>query len=392
MRQGQVCSGWEEMLMLKFIIIAALLCATQAAKLPCFEKPVECAKPLHPLLQWLGGSFAWPCPSTKAIYKSSGRFIPSNVIATRAQILRDEIFVALPRFKPGVPVTLGKTSLKKGCAATFAPFPCWSMQEEGNCNALQSVVDVFLDRQEILWALDTGVTETLENPIRRCPPKVVAFDTKTGKALKTIDLSPLTSENSRLQYFGVEYSPDGRVFLYVSDAATRAILVYDVQANKGFRVVLPKQVINGCSRKDVLYIALVTKDCGTNYLYFTYLSSLRMFAIRTDYLRQGCAQGRIQDLGPKPTKIVILGTDGGSAIFFRHEGHSNVYRWDTNTEFLPKNFKIVYRGDNCHLATHAMPDLKHQKMRVLESNFPDFIQGTVGCGASQQLSALQGCW
>lgn len=132
--------------MIKLVAIAILLCGVQAAKLPCL-KDAECVKPLHPLLQWLGGSFAWPCPSTKAIYKSSGRFVPKNVIATRAQILKDEVFVALPRFKPGVPVTLGKTSLKKGCAATFSPFPCWSMQEEGNCQALQSVVDIFLDRQ-----------------------------------------------------------------------------------------------------------------------------------------------------------------------------------------------------------------------------------------------------
>jgi hypothetical protein len=35
--------------------------------------------------------------------------------------------------------------------------------------------------------LDTGVVETLEDePLQNCPPKVLAFNIKNGKLLKTI--------------------------------------------------------------------------------------------------------------------------------------------------------------------------------------------------------------
>lgn len=344
-------------------------------------------------IQWTGGSYEWPCSSTKSIFKSSGRYISKNVIATRAQIYRDDVIVALPRYRPGVPATLAKTSLRgRGCQATLTPFPCWSLQEEGNCQALQSVVDIFLDNQDILWVLDIGVVNSLENPIRRCPPKVVALSVKTGKVVKILELSGLVCAASRLQYLVVDYAPDGRCYVYVSDAATRAILVYDVAAGKGYRVVLPKAITAGCTRRDVLYLALVRKACGSNVLYFTYLSSKRLFSIRTEFLRRGSAQGRVQDAGPKPAIIVILGTDNGSAIFFRYEGQPEVYRWDTNTQFKQDNFLPVYRSSTCQLATHALADYKRGRMRVLESNFPDYIQGTVGCGAVQQLSVLQGCF
>lgn len=245
-------------------------------------------------LLWTGASFAWPCPSTKALYKSSGKYVSKHIIATRAQIAQDSVFLALPRYKAGSPATLVQTDLKQGsCHTTLKPFPCWSMQEEGNCQALQSAVDIFLDNNDVLWVLDVGVTNSLETPVRRCPPKVIAFSVKTGKVLKTVSLDGLTAPTSRLQYLVVDYAADGRCFVYVSDASTRSIIVFDVQAARGFRVVLPKAVTVGSTKRDVLYLALVRKSCGSTVLYFTYLGSKRMFAIKTEFLRKGYAQGRV---------------------------------------------------------------------------------------------------
>ncbi|XP_037826079.1 protein yellow [Lucilia sericata] len=345
------------------------------------------------VVQWTGGQFEFPCPSTKSLFKSSGKFIPKNVIATRAQIIRDTIFLALPRYRKGVPATLVKTTITPGtCSTTFTPYPCWDMQEEGNCKALQSVVDLVVDQNEVIWVLDTGIVNTLETPIRKCPPKVVAISAKTGKLLKTIDLDGLTSTNSRLQYLAVDYAPDGGCFVYVSDAANRAIIVFNIQADRGFRIVLPKAVTTGCRLRDVLYIALIRQDCGTTELYFTYLSTSKLFSLKSEYLRSGVADGKIMDLGKKPSRMVIIGTDNGSAIFFRNEGDAEVFRWDTNTPFAEANFKPVYRSPTCQLATHAVPDYKRNTMRVLQSNFPDFMQNRVGCGAIQQLTMMQGCW
>lgn len=377
--------------MLRVIFLAFLALGLAAASSSeCLKAPVDKE---DSSLQWTGASYKWPCESTRTIYKNSGQYISKNAIATRSVIYKDEVFVAIPRLRSGVVATLVTTPLKKNvCKATLTPYPCWSMQEEGNCDSLQSVVDLFLDPQDLLWVLDTGIVNTLENPIRRCPPKVIAFDVKTKKVVKKLDLSGLVCAASRLQYIVVDYAPDGRCFVYVSDAATRAILVFDVGAGKGYRVVLPKAITHGCSRRDVLYIALVRKPCGNNVLYFSYLSSARMFSIKTEYLRRGSCHGRVHDVGIKPTKLVILGTDGGCAIFFRYEGQSEVYRWDTNTSFKSSNFVSVYRSPTCFLSTHVIVDFRRNTMRVLESNFPDYIHGRVGCGAYQQISPMEGCF
>ncbi|KAG5668200.1 hypothetical protein PVAND_016149 [Polypedilum vanderplanki] len=347
-----------------------------------------------PELKWTGADFSFPDSSTKALLKSSSKYIPKSNIATRGQIYRDTVFFAEPRYRQGIPATLVKTKLKRGsCSVILEPFPCWSMQEEGKCSALQSVVDIVIDGQDILWALDTGVVNTLEEkPLQHCPPKVLAFNVKTNKLVKTVSFEGLISKSSRLQYLIVDYGSDGRPFVYVSDAASRAIIVYDVQANRGYRVMLPKAVSEGCGKKDVLYLALTRDSTGCSTLYFTYLCSKKLFSIKSEYLRDGRTNGKIEDVGTKSDKMVIIGTDNGNAIFFRNEGNSEVFRWDTNLPFQQSNFKPVYKSDSCQLATHAVADYKHSRMRVLESNFPDYIQGKVGCGAIQQLTVMEGCY
>lgn len=206
--------------------------------------------------------------------------------------------------------------------------------------------------------------------------------------MKSIDLSGLTTPSSRLQYIVSDYSEDGRLFIYVSDAAAKAILVYDVTSGHGYRVVLPQAVTMGCSRRDVLYLALMHRQDGSTCLLFTYLNSDRLFSIRTEHLRNGSPNGKIHDLGQKPKKIVILGTDNGSALFFRYEGTADVYRWDYSTPFLKSNFQNVYTSNECSLATHVISDYKRDRMRVLESNFPDYMQNTVGRGVNHALNII----
>lgn len=95
-----------------------------------------------------GNNLEWPCQATKNIYVSSGRYVPKNIIATRAQIHKDKAFVALPRYRSGVPITLARIDLRKGkCSVPAMAYPCWASQEEGNCQALQNVVDIFLDQK-----------------------------------------------------------------------------------------------------------------------------------------------------------------------------------------------------------------------------------------------------
>ncbi|KAK9888284.1 hypothetical protein WA026_000548 [Henosepilachna vigintioctopunctata] len=297
-------------------------------------------------------------------------------------------FPSLPRYKHGVPYTLAKFSLKsKGCKAVLEPFPCWSIQEEGNCDALQNVIDFVIDANDIMWVLDLGICNTLEQPIRRCPPKIVAINAATGVVIQVVDLSPFILPDSRPQYILADYSPSGTAFIYIADAGTGSILVYNVSLGKVNRIVLPAAAVP--ENRDVLYIALVRKTCG-NVLYLTYLSSPKLFSIRADLIYQGQSNGCVVESGVNPpgTKIVFLGTDNGAALFFRYKGESDIYIWNTETCFRPENFLLVQKGGDCRLATQVVPGYK-RLMWALESNFFDYISNTVGClGASMVVQPL----
>lgn len=170
---------------------------------------------------------------------------------------------------------------------------------------------------------------------------------------------------------------------YIADAGTRAILVHDCTENKGHRIILPQAVVAGCNRNDVLYMVLVRKSDGSNVLYFTYLGSSRLFAIKTEHLRRGQGSGAVLDVGAKPDgqQIVLLGTDNGNSIFFRYKGQSEIYMWNTETCFKVSNFLDVQKGVECRLSTQVLPGYKHF-MWTLESNFHDYIANTVGCGGA----------
>ncbi|ENN71147.1 hypothetical protein YQE_12078, partial [Dendroctonus ponderosae] len=336
--------------------------------------------------EWTGGPIRFPNETIKAQFKSDGRYISKNMIATRAQIYKDDVYVALPRYKPGVAVTLAKMQSKNvdDPEPVLVPYPNFEIQNENHTDGLHSVVDIWIDSYGQLWVLDVGVINTLNYPTRKNPPKVVVFDLKTGEKLKTLDLSGLVVQASRLQYIVVDYGLDLRPFVYVSDASTRSILVFDVLEDMGYRFVLPERISR--NKRDVLFAALLRNCNGNNSLILTYLSGSKIFSINTDLLRSGSASGNIQEVGVKRENIAILGTDGGSALFYRYKSQADIYRWDSNASFGSE--EKVFSSPCCYIPTNVLPDSNRAVMWVLESNFPDFTQGTVGCGASQRLALM----
>lgn len=95
------------------------------------------------------------------------------------------VLTCFDRLRSGVPATLATTCLLNNtCEALLTPYPCLTIQEQGKPGDLQNAVDLFLDGQDILWVLDTGIVQTLDSssgPLRTGPPTVWAFDLNTRK-------------------------------------------------------------------------------------------------------------------------------------------------------------------------------------------------------------------
>lgn len=94
---------------------------------------------------------------------------------------KSRIFVTIPRFSDGVPVTLGyvKSPLTD---LQITPYPdySWHSSNGGNCNLMSSVLRVAIDECHQLWVLDTGVI----NSVRKCPPQLFIFNLRTDKLVR----------------------------------------------------------------------------------------------------------------------------------------------------------------------------------------------------------------
>lgn len=64
-------------------------------------------------------------------------------------------------------------------------YPDWSWHTAGrgdiNCTGLISVYRIRADRCNRLWVLDAGVTTSLDDFRRVCPPKILIFDMATDR-------------------------------------------------------------------------------------------------------------------------------------------------------------------------------------------------------------------
>nr|XP_014292982.2 protein yellow-like [Halyomorpha halys] len=318
----------------------------------------------------------------------------NNGLATRAQIFKDNVFICVPRFKPGIEATLLKTCMKSkdhDGNVCLEPFPNWKEQTEGDCSCLQSAIDLFLDPTGLLWVLDAGTAQTNEpQTVQKCPPKIVAYDVRNGKIIKEIILSAFISPESRLQFIVADYAAEGSCFIYVSDAGTKSIIVYNVNAEKGHRVVLPPEVLPDSVPKDVLYMLLIRKSSGENFVYFTYRSGEDVFAVNSRSLQFENAPVKSFNVGKKQKKLIFLGTDDWDCIYFRYENKTEVYKWNTAKPFSEANFQLVDNVKSELIPTHAMTDYSRGVMRLIKSNLPHYINsGTKQEEAINSLVVMQ---
>ncbi|XP_054280105.1 uncharacterized protein LOC128998131 [Macrosteles quadrilineatus] len=327
-----------------------------------------------------GHSVCWPSEELRNNYTSQGNYNPANIIVTRFQWWRDQVFVCTPSLRPGVPFTLGRFDLFQRGFPCIQPFPSWDSD-------LHNVVDLYVDARDILWVLDIGIVTTLTNPEVKCHPRVLAFDVLSKKVIHVIDLATLSCQGSRLQHLVVDVCPrTSTPWVFVSDASTRTILVYDVARAKGRRVVLP-DVVEPHGPRDVLYLALIRRMDKPSRVYFSYLSSDRMFSMSTEDLRYPERQGSVQDEGRKPHPMVTLGT-ADTNLFLRYRGRAEVLMWPVDTTLREANLIPIQETQDGRLATQVTIGYGGL-LWILESNFQDYIRNATGSlGASVLLHPL----
>ncbi|BET00513.1 Major royal jelly protein [Nesidiocoris tenuis] len=359
-----------------FLVLATSLVAGSPAGAGLRREAI-CKNSLYPS----GHHINWTCPEQKTLYIDKGLYTPKNILVSRVQIFGCRAYILTPRFLCGVPFTLGTLNMNGPCKAEplLSPFPNWESHEASNANSkgnknIINAVDVFIDRKKIMWILDVGITETLDKPKVIGHPKVLAICIQTSKIVAVVDLSKLCTPNSRFHELQVEVTEEDDTYIYVSDAGCKAIVVYDYSRDKGFKVQLPPEVADDCtSAKDILYLTLM----NNTVIYFSFMNGKKMYKTETTNLRCPKTLSEYEEVGTKPGKLVILGSDRKTKMFFRTKGENQIFLWDTCQPFKSSSFVTVDSPPAGMFSTHVVNGFM-QFAWALSSDFPDFANGNRG--------------
>jgi sugar lactone lactonase YvrE len=271
-------------------------------------------------------------------------------------------FVSTPRLVAAdAPATLSILDTRATTGpARLTAFPSQDANDVAGAPAthLRNVLGFHVDRRNgWLWALDQGyVAGEAEAPAGG--QKIVVFDVRTGKVVRTIGLDAVADrKGSFLNDIVVD---EARRIAYVSDSGLRsapanqaAILVVDFASGRARRVldrhpaVLPapgaKVVSHGAEvwpgKPLVLGVngIALSPDGGT--LYWTVTTGSRLHAIPTALLRDPRASGAtiaaaVRDLGDVGGNTDGIVTDKAGDLYITDVTHNGIVRYDPRTGTL----------------------------------------------------------
>ncbi|XP_015591221.1 protein yellow isoform X2 [Cephus cinctus] len=336
----------------------------------------------------------------RAIFE--GEYIPENCLPLGLELWRDKVFVTLPRWKEGIPVTLATVSKNaRSINPKLQPYPSWDWHQSEHCKGLTSVFRVQVDECDRLWVLDSGQVNVTSSPHQICPPQVFVFDLKTDTLLRRFALPPGQIKQDSLYsniVVDVRNGNCGAAVAYLSDVWRFGLVAYDYSKDTSFRIqhhfffpdpLSSRYELHGLHFQwtdGIFGIALSPIDInGDRTLFFHPMSSFREFAVSTSVLRDE------KTADDNPEKFVPIGRprakdfghSSGSAIdkdgvmFFNMVTRDSVWCWDTRKEYIPQNLGVVGQS-NVSLVFPNDIKVDHEddpSVWILSNRLPMYLYG-----------------
>lgn len=273
---------------------------------------------------WKQVDFAFHNDSHREEALRTGAYKPERALPLGIARYKERVFISLPKWKSGTPVTLATVPVSAASDGNHSPllnpFPSWSWhgRAEGDCEGLTSVFRMEVDQCGRLWVLDSGLVNVAEGGKQICPSQLLIFDLSSDTLMRRY-VFPKTSlkENSFLT--GITLDVDGTqcgseqddAFAYIADVWAFGMVVYNFKTDKSWRVeheyfhpdpLSCKFNVSGVSFRwlDGLFgIALspLNKEDPTavRTMYFHPMSSYREFSVPTSVIRNETAAGDSAD-------------------------------------------------------------------------------------------------
>nr|BDD85307.1 yellow-x2 protein [Ischnura senegalensis] len=319
---------------------------------------------LEEVYAWKALDYAWPSQASKDRAIARGDYIPKNNAMVGVKIWGDRAYVAVPRWLPGVPATLNWVpsaageGVKGPLSTPLTPYPCWEMQEVGNCSAIQFVQSMEIDPLGRMWVLDVGRRNFFTpTPDNSCPPKLVLLDLKEGgRVLHTFVFPDEVASHTRsfLNDLVIDVSGGGNGsdwYAYISDAmgdpasGGGGIVVYHLGSDRAWRVAdsasmnvdpaASEAIVGGRRSKlraNVDGIALTSLSEGADKVFYAPLGSFNLYTLPTSLLRDPPADpteisSSVIDLGRRISQGDGMAVDSTGALYFGLLAKDGFARW-----------------------------------------------------------------
>lgn len=219
------------------VLVITMITATVCTNARLFEE----GNGAQIMYQWTRLDYDWPNDLDRQNSIRNRSFIVQNNIITGIKVFHKRVYVSVPRWRQGVPSTLNEIVINTKGESILKPFPNWSMQEIGNCNAFQYVQSMEIDPNTgQMWIIDTGSTNTkgTSGGMSRCNAKIAIYDIKSKRIVRkhVFPDNVVSKGRNFLNDLVIDYV-DGRAkFVYISDAfkGDPKLIVYDVVRDQSY--------------------------------------------------------------------------------------------------------------------------------------------------------------
>ncbi|KAK7092017.1 hypothetical protein V1264_009628 [Littorina saxatilis] len=278
---------------------------------------------------WVTVEYDWPNDTMKAEYIKTKKYIVENNIVTGIKLYKDDVFLTVSRWRPGVPSTLNRV-VTKGGKSVLQPYPGWEDQTVGQCGALQYVQSMEVDPNTgFIWIIDNGRTDTMETtPSNLCPPKLVVYDINKKKEVRSYTFPDDVANHTScfLNDIVLDYVNGDVKFAYITDTNDAKLYVYDYDKDESY--FFQDDTMKASIPGGKFPIDGIAMSPDFKYVYYCPLDGLGTFQIATSVLRNKDAafSQHVRSVGQRVGKTGGI-TYGQRSIFYGLLFKNGVQRW-----------------------------------------------------------------
>ncbi|CRL03754.1 CLUMA_CG016415, isoform A [Clunio marinus] len=326
--------------------------------------------------QWNKLDFDFPTQELRDEAIAQGLFVaenafPIDVDVDYADVIDDtRIFVTIPRFSTGIPITLGYLTISNNDVLIKAyPDYSWHSSHGDDCDGITSVLRIAIDECRQMYVLDTGkIGDT-----QKCPPQLLIFNLVDNSLVRRYKFPDSQYVGASLFVTPVvdvsDPPPTGtcsNAKVYIADVTGFSLIVYDTLTDTSWKIQnnlfypypnFGTFTIDGVSfdlMDGILGLALSPNTSPyERFLYFHSLASgvessvpLSVINNPSTFESNPNAEPRaFVEIGSRGIQTAAQAMDRNGNLYFVLMDPLALVCWDSSTTYSEENIKILVEND-----------------------------------------------